>query len=120
MPWTRYAMALLLFNALGVAVVYFTQRLQVSLAVEPAGLGERHAGFGLRHGREFRDQHQLAGLFRRIHDELFHSNGWRWPCRISSPRPPGISVAFALIRGFARRSAQGIGNFWVDLTRSTL
>src|SRR6267142_2554058 len=32
----------------------------------------------------------------------------------------GISVAFALIRGFARRSAQGIGNFWVDLTRSTL
>lgn len=32
----------------------------------------------------------------------------------------GIAVAFALIRGFARRSAQGIGNFWVDLTRSTL
>ena len=32
----------------------------------------------------------------------------------------GISVAFALIRGFARRSAAGIGNFWVDLTRCTL
>jgi K+-transporting ATPase ATPase A chain len=32
----------------------------------------------------------------------------------------GISVALALIRGFARRSAQGIGNFWVDVTRSTL
>jgi potassium-transporting ATPase potassium-binding subunit len=32
----------------------------------------------------------------------------------------GIAVAFALIRGFARRSAKGIGNFWVDLTRSTL
>ena len=32
----------------------------------------------------------------------------------------GVSVALALIRGFARRSAQGIGNFWVDLTRSTL
>jgi K+-transporting ATPase ATPase A chain len=32
----------------------------------------------------------------------------------------GIAVAFALIRGFARRSAQGIGNFWVDLTRITL
>jgi K+-transporting ATPase ATPase A chain len=32
----------------------------------------------------------------------------------------GISVAFALIRGFARRSAQGIGNFWVDLWRSTV
>jgi K+-transporting ATPase ATPase A chain len=32
----------------------------------------------------------------------------------------GMAVAYALIRGFARRSAQGIGNFWVDLTRSTL
>ncbi len=32
----------------------------------------------------------------------------------------GIAVAFALIRGFARRSARGIGNFWVDLTRSIL
>ena len=32
----------------------------------------------------------------------------------------GIAVAFALIRGFARHSAQRIGNFWVDLTRTTL
>ena len=32
----------------------------------------------------------------------------------------GIAVAYALIRGFARRTAQGIGNFWVDLTRGTL
>jgi K+-transporting ATPase ATPase A chain len=32
----------------------------------------------------------------------------------------GLAVAYALIRGFARRSAQGIGNFWVDLTRGTL
>jgi K+-transporting ATPase ATPase A chain len=32
----------------------------------------------------------------------------------------GLAVAFALMRGFARRSAQGIGSFWVDLTRGTL
>jgi K+-transporting ATPase ATPase A chain len=32
----------------------------------------------------------------------------------------GIAVAIALVRGFARRSAKGIGNFWVDITRSTL
>jgi K+-transporting ATPase ATPase A chain len=32
----------------------------------------------------------------------------------------GIALAIALIRGFARRSAKGIGNFWVDLTRCTL
>src|ERR1700737_3969684 len=32
----------------------------------------------------------------------------------------GIALAVALVRGFARRSAQGIGNFWVDLTRCTL
>ena len=32
----------------------------------------------------------------------------------------GIGLAVALIRGFARRSAQGVGNFWVDMTRCTL
>jgi K+-transporting ATPase ATPase A chain len=32
----------------------------------------------------------------------------------------GIALAVALIRGFARRSAQGVGNFWVDMTRGTL
>ena len=32
----------------------------------------------------------------------------------------GIALAIALIRGFARREASGIGNFWVDLTRCTL
>ena len=32
----------------------------------------------------------------------------------------GIALAIALIRGFARRSAQTVGNFWVDLTRCTL
>jgi len=81
-------MALLLFNALGVAVVYFTQRLQVSLPLNPQALANVTPDFGLRHGREFRDQHQLAGLFRRIHDELFSLKWLRWPCRISSPRPP--------------------------------
>jgi K+-transporting ATPase ATPase A chain len=32
----------------------------------------------------------------------------------------GVALAVALVRGFARRSAQGIGSFWVDLTRCTL
>src|SRR5690242_10754110 len=32
----------------------------------------------------------------------------------------GIAIAIALVRGFARRSAQGIGSFWVDMTRATL
>ena len=32
----------------------------------------------------------------------------------------GMAVLVALIRGFARRQAGEIGNFWVDLTRSTL
>ncbi len=44
-------------------------------AVESAALAERHIGLGLQYGRELRDQHQLAGLFRRVRVELFHSNG---------------------------------------------
>jgi len=109
MPWTRYAMALLLFNALGVAVVYFTQRLQVSLPLNPQALANVTPDSGLRHGREFRDQHQLAGLFRRIHDELFHSNGCAGRAEFLSAAT-GISVAFALIRALraARRRASVI------------
>ena len=40
--------------------------------------------------------------------------------RTSSRRRPALRLAIALVRGFARRSTSGIGNFWVDLTRCTL
>ena len=73
MPWTRYAVAVLLFNALGVLVVYSCSACSMA-AVESAAPGECYRGLGLRYRRQFRHQYELAGLLRRIHDELFHAD----------------------------------------------
>ena len=70
MPWTQYAVAVLLFNALGALVVYALQRLQVWLPLNPQGFANVSAGLLLQHRRELRHQHQLAGLLRRVDDEL--------------------------------------------------
>jgi K+-transporting ATPase ATPase A chain len=120
MPWARYAVALMLFNTLGVIIVYVVQRLQSVAAVESAAHAECLAGLGLQYRGEFRHQYQLAGLCRRIDDELFHAMAGALAVQNFFSAATGIAVAFALIRGFARHSAQGIGNFWVDLTRSIL
>ena len=74
----------------------------------------------LQHVGELRDQHELAVLLARDDHELSRR---RWPGSrsIISSRPrPASRWRSRSIRGFVRREAQAIGNFWVDLTRSTL
>jgi K+-transporting ATPase ATPase A chain len=119
MPWTRYAIAVLLFNALGVVVVYLMQRLQVWLPLNPQAMpnvtpdsafdtavsfvtNTNWQGYGGESAMSY-----LTQMLALAVQNFFSA-------------ATGIAVAFALIRGFARRSAQGIGNFWVDVTRSTL
>ncbi len=74
MRWTRYALAMLLFNLLGVLVVYALQRLQIVPPAQPAGVRCGIARLFVQHGSELRDEHQLAGLRWRIHDELPHAD----------------------------------------------
>ena len=74
MDWRRYAVAVLVVNVIGFAVVYLLQRLQGVLPLEPAGLCGRQPRFVVQHGRELRDEHELAGLRRRIDDELSHAD----------------------------------------------
>ena len=120
MGWIEYALAMLWFNLLGALVVYALQRAAAVAAAQSAGHGRGQPGLVVQHRDELRHQHQLAGLRRREHDELPHADARRSPCRTSSPRRPGMAVLVALIRGFARKEADGIGNFWVDLVRSTV
>jgi K+-transporting ATPase ATPase A chain len=70
MSWKRYTGAVLLFNLLGVLVVYALLRLQGVLPLNPEGLGGVPPRAGLQHGGELRHQHQLAGLRWRDHHEL--------------------------------------------------
>ena len=115
--WITYTVAMLLFNAAG-----FLLRLR-----HPAAAGRAAAQSGghvgrpgrprLQHGRQLRHQHQLAELRRREHAELSHA---RWSALTTQnfvSAATGIALLIALIRAFARASANTVGNFWVDLTR---
>ncbi|KND55617.1 Potassium-transporting ATPase A chain [Candidatus Paraburkholderia kirkii] len=66
MSWKHYALAVLLFNVLGALALYALLRLQGMLLANPQGMAGV-PGCGLQHGRQLRDQHQLAGLRRRKH-----------------------------------------------------
>jgi potassium-transporting ATPase potassium-binding subunit len=119
MPWTRYAVALLLFNALGVAVVYLAQRLQVWLPLNPQAMANVTPDSAFNTAVSFVTNTNWQGYSgESTMSYLTQMAALAVQNFVSAAT--GISVAFALIRGFARRSAQGIGNFWVDLTRSTL
>jgi K+-transporting ATPase ATPase A chain len=119
MPWTRYAMALLLFSALGVAFVYLTQRLQVWLPLNPQALANVTPDSAFDTAVSFVTNTNWQGYSGESTMSYF-TQMVALAVQNFLSAATGIAVAFALIRGFARRSAQGIGNFWVDLTRSTL
>jgi len=119
MPWTRYATAVLLFNALGVIVVYALQRAQGALPFNPQHLAAIAPDSAFNTALSFAtntDWQAYSGESAMSY--LTQMLALTVQNFLSAAT--GIAVAIALIRGFARRSARGIGNFWVDLTRSTL
>ena len=89
-------------------------------AAQPERLPRHDLVHRLQHGGELRDQHQLAVLRRRVDALLPEPDGRASRSRTSSRRPSGMAVLAAVIRGFARRGASELGNFWADLVRVTL
>ncbi len=117
--WRRYAVHMLIFNAVLLLFTYAVLRLQGVLPGNPQGLSalSEHLSFNTAvsfttntnwqsYGGEstMSNLSQMLGL--TIHNFLSAATG--------------IALAFALFRGFARRSAATIGNFWADATRITL
>jgi K+-transporting ATPase ATPase A chain len=119
MPWTRYAVAVLLFSAVGVVVVYLMQRLQVWLPLNPQAMPNITADSAFDTAVSFVTNTNWQGYGGESTMSYF-TQMVALAVQNFVSAATGIAVAFALIRGFARRSAQGIGNFWVDLTRGTL
>jgi K+-transporting ATPase ATPase A chain len=119
MPWTRYAAAVLLFNALGVVVVYLSQRLQLWLPWNPQGMANVTADSAFNTAVSFVTNTNWQGYSGESSLSYF-TQMLALAVQNFLSAATGIAVAFALIRGFARRSSQGIGNFWVDLTRGAL
>jgi potassium-transporting ATPase potassium-binding subunit len=119
MAWTRYAIALLLFNALGVLVVFLLQRVQFWMPWNPQSLLNVSPDSAFDTAVSFATNTNWQGYAGETTMSYFTQMAALTVQNFLSAAS-GLAVAFALIRGFARRSAQGIGNFWVDLTRSTL
>ena len=75
MRWTEYAVAMLLFSVVSMLVLYLMQRVQQWLPWNPQRFAGRAAGPRVQHRRVVHDQHELAGLQRRVDDELSHADG---------------------------------------------
>jgi potassium-transporting ATPase potassium-binding subunit len=119
MSWKIYALALIVFNALGLILVYALQRLQQWLPLNPQGLGAVSAQSSFNTAVSFVTNTNWQGYSGETTMSYLTQMGALTVQNFLSAAT-GLAVAIALIRGFARRGAATIGNFWVDLTRVTL
>jgi potassium-transporting ATPase potassium-binding subunit len=119
MSWSQYALALLVFNVLGMVVLYTLQRLQLYLPLNPQKFTAASADSAFNTAVSFVTNTDWQGYSgESAMSYLTQMAGLAVQNFLSAAT--GIAVAIALIRGFARNSSRTIGNFWVDVTRATL
>jgi potassium-transporting ATPase potassium-binding subunit len=119
MTWKRYALAVVVFNLLGALAVYFIQRLQPSLPLNPDGLGTVAPELSFNTAASFASNTNWQAYGGETTLSYFTQMAALTVQNFVSAAT-GIAVLVALIRGFTQRQATGLGSFWVDLTRSTL
>ena len=119
MSWLRYVMAFLSFNLLGLLVVYALQRLQLWLPLNPQGLGNVAPDSAFNTAVSFASNTNWQGYGgETTMSYLTQMAGLGVQNFVSAAS--GMAVLVAVARGFVQREADSIGNFWVDLVRSTL
>lgn len=119
MTWQDYALAVLVFNVLGVVAVFALQMLQAVLPLNPQHMAAIRWDSALNTAVSFVSNTNWQG-YAGESTMSYLTQMLALTVQNFLSAGTGIAVAFALIRGFARRQQTGIGNFWVDLTRSTL
>ncbi|MGN6138034.1 MAG: potassium-transporting ATPase subunit KdpA [Ralstonia sp.] len=119
MGWKRYALALIVVNVLGALAVYALQRAQQWLPLNPQGFGAITPDSSFNTAISFVSNTNWQGYSgESTMSYLTQMLGLAVQNFLSAAT--GIAVVIALIRGFARHSANTIGNFWVDFTRATV
>lgn len=119
MNWKTYAISVMLFNIFGLLAVYVFQRLQAFLPLNPQELGAITPDSSWNTAVSFASNTNWQGYGGEVTMSYFSQIlGLTVQNFVSAAT--GMAVLVALIRGFVRHTAKGIGNFWVDLTRSTL
>src|SRR5215831_17635137 len=119
MDWRTYGVAMLLFNAMGLVVLYALQRLQAFLPLNPTGLGAVTSDLAFNTAVSFatNTNWQAYGGETTL-SYLTQMLGLTVQNFVSAAT--GMAVLVALIRGLVRRNSASLGNFWTDLVRSPL
>ncbi|MBF0466690.1 MAG: potassium-transporting ATPase subunit KdpA [Nitrospirae bacterium] len=119
MPWKTYTASVLVFNILGAIVVYLLQRFQNHLPLNPQGFPAVSWDSSFNTAVSFITNTNWQGYGgESTMSYLTQMMGLGVQNFLSAAT--AMAVLIALIRGFVRRNAQTIGNFWVDFTRSIL
>lgn len=119
MDWKQNAVAFLLFNFVGLIVVYALQRLQQFLPLNPQGFGAVSPDSSFNTAVSFATNTNWQGYGgETTMSYLTQMLGMTVQNFVSAAG--GMAVLALFIRGIARHSAKTLGNFWVDMTRSTL
>jgi K+-transporting ATPase ATPase A chain len=119
MGWKAYALALLVFNSIGALFVYTLQRVQAWLPLNPQGLANVGPDSAFNTAVSFVANTNWQG-YSGEQTMSYLTQMLALTSQNFFSAATGIAVAFALMRAFGARSVQTVGNFWVDLTRSTL
>jgi K+-transporting ATPase ATPase A chain len=119
MSWKTYTVAMLLFNFAGLLAVYTLQRLQGLLPFNPQGLGAVSPGSSFNTAVSFATNTNWQGYGGET-TMSYLTQMLALTVQNFVSAATGIATLAAFVRGFARGRAQTIGNFWVDLTRTTL
>src|SRR5690348_16118282 len=119
MGWKTYAGTMLLFNLVGLLAVYALQRLQGLLPLNPQGLAAVSPDSSFNTAVSFATNTNWQGYSGET-TLSYLTQMLALTVQNFVSAAAGMSTLAAFVRGFARRSAGTIGNFWVDLTRTTL
>jgi K+-transporting ATPase ATPase A chain len=117
--WVTYAVAMLFFSMAGFVTLYALQRLQGVLPFNPQGQAAVEQSLAFNTSVSFVTNTNWQSYSpETTMSYLVQMGGLTVHNFVSAAT--GIALAIALVRGFARRSAQTVGNFWVDMVRCTL
>ncbi|HXZ96222.1 MAG TPA: potassium-transporting ATPase subunit KdpA [Burkholderiales bacterium] len=119
MHWTQYAVAMLIFNLLGALAVYALQRLQAYLPLNPQSFAAVTPDSSFNTAVSFATNTNWQGYGGESTMSYLTQMAALTVQNFLSAAS-GMAVLVALIRGFARKTMDTIGNFWVDLTRTTV
>ncbi len=119
MSWKTYALAMLLFNLFGLLAVYLLQRVQGALPLNPQGFSAVSPDSSFNTAASFVTNTNWQGYGGET-TMSYLTQMLALTVQNFVSAATGMAIVVALIRGLRARSAQTIGNFWVDLVRTTL